>query len=203
MKRILALLLCLVCLAGCFAACKKEEPAVVDPVTNPEYTGAATVTRSGETVTIQLPLSLLDEKYRKNPSLFCDDNGYNNAEIRNNTVTVTMLKTKYDLQLVEKGLDAIGVIYDLLEDGGFSYFKKIEFLDQKAFQSVTILVDGAAFRADKTTAASLTEALAQSCFLYQVYTTANSYHCRVTAKDAESGDTVFDKTYRSNNRKLG
>ena len=73
--------------------------------------------------------------------------------------------------------------------------------DNTDFSELVILVDGNAYLMDPD-ADLLPYTLAQTCMIYQGYTTATKYKCRVLVKDEETGGAVRDETYQQTNKDL-
>ena len=201
MKRIIALCLCLltVCL---LAACGKQDPAA-DPVlsqvpdTDPAYTAPQEVTYPSGSVTIKVPLAFLSKDEKENLPAYADSHGFYSAEINEDKgiATLVMSELSHKLLLTSVGLDVIELLYGILDDGTFPYFKGIETYDSTDFSELVILVDGTAYLLDAD-ADLLPQTLARTCMIYQGYTTASKYQCRVLVKDEATGGAVKDETYK-------
>lgn len=208
MKRIIALSLCLLML-GLFAACGREssgasEPAFVEAaVTNPAYTEPQEITYPSGSVTLKVPLTFLRKEEKDNLPAFAENHGFYSAEIDEDkgVATLVMSELSHKLLLTTVGLDVIEALYGFLDNNTFPYFKGIETYDSTDFSELVILVDGNAYLMDPD-ADLLPYTLAQTCMIYQGYTTATKYKCRVLVKDEETGGAVRDETYQLTNKDL-
>ena len=202
MKRIIALSLCLltVCL---LAACGKTDEPAAEPdfveaaVTNPAYTAPQEVTYPSGSITIKVPLAFLSKEEKENLPAYADNHGFYSAEINEDKgiATLVMSELSHKLLLTTVGLVVIEDLYGFLDDGSFPYFKGIETYDSTNFSELVILVDGNAYMMDQN-ADLLPYTLAQTCMIYQGYTTETKYQCRVLVKDEATGSAVKDETYK-------
>ena len=201
MKRIIALSLCLPMLL-LLAACGRPDDAEMSnafieaPVTNPAYTETGTVPVPADSVTIKVPLAFLKNEQRENLASWADARGFYSAEIDEDkgVAILVMSDLSHRLLLTNIGLDVIESLYGLLDDHTFPYFKGIETYDSTDFSELVILVDGNAYMMDPD-ADVLPQTLAQTCMIYQGYTTEKKYTCRVLVKDEATGGAVKDETY--------
>lgn len=200
MKRILALGLCLLSLL-LLAACGHSEETFDDSfveaaVTNPAFTEPGTIPYPDNSVTIKVPLTFLKKDQRENLSGWAEARGFYSAEIdeEKGVAVLVMSDLTHRLLLTNVGLDVIEALYGLLDNHTFPYFKGIETYDSSDFSELVILVDGNAYMLDPESDV-LPQTLAQTCMVYQGYTTEKKYSCRVLVKDEESGGAVKDETY--------
>lgn len=201
MKRIIALSLCLLSLL-LLAACGKadvdqtSDAFVEAPVTNPAFTQTGTIPTPAGSITIKVPLAFLKNEQKENLASWADSRGFYSAEIDENkgVAILVMSDLSHRLLMTNVGLDVIEALYGLLDDKTFPYFKGIETYDSAGFTEVVILVDGNAYLTDPN-ADVLPQTLAQTCMIYQGYTTKDKYKCRVLVKDEATGGAVKDETY--------
>ncbi len=202
MKRIIALSLCLLTVV-LLSACGKEDTPAADPAfveaaaTNPAYTEPQEVTYPSGSVKIKVPLAYLSKEEKENLPTYAENHGFYSAEINEDKgiATLVMSELSHKLLLTTVGMDVIEDLYDFLDDGSFPYFKGIETYDSANFSELVILVDGNAYMMDPD-ADLLPYTLAQTCMIYQGYTTETKYQCRVLVKDEETGGAVKDETYK-------
>ena len=202
MKRIIALSLCLLTVV-LLSACGKEDTPAADPAfveaaaTNPAYTEPQEVTYPSGSVKIKVPLAYLSKEEKENLPAYAENHGFYSAKINEDKgiATLVMSELSHKLLLTTVGLDVIEDLYDFLDDGSFPYFKGIETYDSANFSELVILVDGNAYMMDPD-ADLLPYTLAQTCMIYQGYTTETKYQCRVLVKDEETGGAVKDETYK-------
>ena len=201
MKRMLALCLCLLC-AAALTACKQKEDGddtvfYEVPGTDPAYTETGTIPYPTGSVTVKVPLVFLKKEQTDNLAAWADAHGFYSAEIdeKKGVAVLVMGDLSHRLLLTSVGMDVIEALYGLLDDGTFPYFKGIETYDSSDFSELVILVDGNAYMTDPN-ADVLPETLAQTCMIYQGYTTETKYQCRVLVKDEATGSAVKDETYK-------
>lgn len=202
MKRIIALSLCLLTVV-LLSACGKEDTPAADPAfveaaaTNPAYTEPQEVTYPSGSVKIKVPLAYLSKEEKENLPAYAENHGFYSAKINEDKgiATLVMSELSHKLLLTTVGMDVIEDLYDFLDDGSFPYFKGIETYDSANFSELVILVDGNAYMMDPD-ADLLPYTLAQTCMIYQGYTTETKYQCRVLVKDEETGGAVKDETYK-------
>ena len=206
MKRMIALSLCLVSLL-LLAACGKgdggptSEAFVEAAVTHPAFTQPGTIPYPKGSVTIKVPLAFLKNDQTKNLAAWAESRGFYSAEIDKDkgVAVLVMSDLSHRLLLTNVGMDVIETLYGLLDDKTFPYFKGIETYDSAGFSEVVILVDGNAYMMDPN-ADVLPQTLAQTCMIYQGYTTEKKYKCRVLVKDEATGGAVKDETYTNTSK---
>jgi len=144
-----------------------------------------------------VPLAFLSKDEKENLPAYADSHGFYSAEINEDKgiATLVMSELSHKLLLTSVGLDVIELLYGILDDGTFPYFKGIETYDSTDFSELVILVDGTAYLLDAD-ADLLPQTLARTCMIYQGYTTASKYQCRVLVKDEATGGAVKDETYK-------
>ncbi len=202
MKRIIALSLCLLTVV-LLSACGKEDTPAADPAfveaaaTNPAYTEPQEVTYPSGSVKIKVPLAYLSKEEKENLPAYAENHGFYSAEINEDKgiATLVMSELSHKLLLTTVGMDVIEDLYDFLDDGSFPYFKGIETYDSANFSELVILVDGNAYMMDPD-ADLLPYTLAQTCMIYQGYTTETKDQCRVLVKDEKTGGAVKNETYK-------
>ena len=203
MKRMLYFSLCLLAVLLLAACGQSKETSVPEDtgfaeaaVTNPAYTEVRDITYPEGSVTIRVPLAFMSTEEKEDLPAYADSRGFYSAEIdeKKGVAILVMSDLSHKLLLTNVGLDVIEDLYDILDNGSFPYFKGIETYDSKDFSELVILVDGNAYLMDPN-ADLLPYTLAQTCMIYQGYTTETKYHCRVLVKDKETGGAVRDETY--------
>lgn len=184
------------CLALCFlfmfsfAACKKSETASAE-------NSSGNPVNMDETVSVEMPLELVDEEYRSDLDGFCKKYGYESASLSSDgkSVNVVVNEFNYKLKMTNRGMDAIKGIYSVTEDSkAYPYVTDIESYDDKDFKEVVLLVNKKKYEADASKdLAAYT--IGQSCLRYQAYSTSNDYECKVTVKDSKTKKVLDTKTY--------
>lgn len=188
-KSVLCLALCFLLLFS-FAACKRGETASAE-------NAAGKPVNLDETVDVEMPLELVDEKYRDDLDGFCRENGYESASLSSDgkSVKVTVNEFNYKLKMTNRGMDAIKGIYSVAEGSeAYPYVKGIESYDDKNFSQVTLLVDKKKYEADPSKELAA-YTIGQSCLRYQAYSTLTDYECKVTVKDSKTKKVLETKTY--------
>ena len=204
MKNCLSLLLCLAMLFS-LAACAENVELTEAGINNDAFSSENGSTQQKadapylkDTVKFTIPLSLIKESDRKDLDAYCSSHGYTSIKIneKKDTATIEMVEFSHQLMMTKIGLEVIDALYGTLEDGEYSYFKSIESFDEENFRSVVITVDREGYEADGTSSL-LPYSLAQMCFMYQVYSQSNHYRCKVTVKDAKSGEVIYENKYKA------
>ncbi len=203
MKRIISALLCVILVFG-FSACSKKDKgdeksvsAAVESVeskkADEEKTTKVKKRNPQEKVKITIPLDVIDEKYRNDMDAYCAEYGFLKAKInkRAQTVTITMKALTHELLLSRIGMKVVGSIYEIADSKDYPYIDKIESFDKDNFKSVVYSVDAKKY--SKDSAASYM--MAQSCLLYQLYTTDDDYRVDITVVDKNTGETIETDTY--------
>ncbi len=151
-------------------------------------------------VSITIPLVFIDEKFGDDIDAFCKANSFTSGEIneKEQTATIKMRALTYDLNLVRIGTQVMSNIGNTIDSGEYPYVKNIESYSDN-FDEIVMLVDGEGYKADKQ-GSLLPYFLGECGMFYQVYTTENEYECTVKLKDEKSGEIVFEKTYRTDNK---
>lgn len=189
MKNFLCLLLCILFVFS-FAACKKSE------TTSAENSSGNPVNLD-ETVSIAMPIELVDEEYRSNLDGFCKKYGYESATISEDGKSVNIVANEfnYKLKMTNTGMETIQSVYAVAEDSKtYPYVKGIESYDDKNFKEVTLLVDKKKYDADPSKELAA-YSIGQSCLTYQAYSTLTDYECKVTIKDNKTKEVIDTKTY--------
>lgn len=148
---------------------------------------------------VTMPLSFVDKKYHNNLDKYCKDYGYISCSLneKDQTVTVIMKALTYDLNLVKIGMQVMTSIGDAIDSGTYPYAVKLESYSEN-FDEIVMLVDGEGYKADPQSSL-LPYMLGECGTYYQVFTTENQYKCKVIIKDAETGEELFNKTYKTSN----
>lgn len=189
MKKILCLSLCILLLLS-FAACKKGE------TTSAENSSGSPVDMD-KSVSIAMPLELIDKEYRNDLDGFCKKYGYESATLSDDgkSVNVVANEFNYKLKMTNTGMETVKSIYAVAEDSKtYPYVKGIESYDDKNFAEVVLLVDKDKY--DKDVSKELAAySIGQSCLTYQAYSTLNDYECKVIIKDSKTKAVIETKTY--------
>ncbi len=151
-------------------------------------------------VKITIPLVFIDEKFGKDIEAYCKANSFTSGEIneKEQTATITMRALTYDLNLVRIGTQVMSSIGNTIDSGEYPYVKNIESYSDN-FDEIVMLVDGEGYKADKQ-GSLLAYFIGECGMFYQVYTTENEYECTVKLKDEKSGEIIFEKTYKTDNK---
>ncbi len=210
MKKITSLILCLACVLTLASCGKNKEAAANDVVTDESgiWVSETTAQKNGKEdkddkigtsnpnkkVEITIPLGAIDEKYRDNLQAYCEAKGYESAKLnkKDGTVTIKMRAITRDLLLTEIGMTVVGAIYEIAGNKkDYPYINKIESFDKDNFSSVVYSVNGKTYK--KNSAASYM--MAQSCLLYQLYSSDSNYKVTVTAVDKKNNKVIESITY--------
>ncbi len=150
-------------------------------------------------VKITMPLVFLDEEYRNDIKKYCEDFGYIEATVneKKQTVTVIMRALSYDLNLVKIGTTVMRNIGETVDSGEFPYVKRLESYSPN-FDELVMLVDGEGYKKDAQHSL-LPYFLGECGMYYQIFTTANEYHCTVKIKDEKTGEIIDEKYYETDN----
>ena len=146
-------------------------------------------------ITVVIPDSFIytfDAKYQENLQLYCTDNGFTSfaQDAENGTVSFNMPASVYNTMLYEKRRELNHNFIALIESEAYPYFNK--YINNEDYTEITLYVDKAQYESDSVSAL-LTDYIGDSCMhLYQVYTTSTYYHCKVTVKDNETGDVLYE-----------
>ncbi len=170
---------------------KDDSPAVQNGTKDPE-----------KLLEITMPLSHYDAINKCDISGFFNKNTYESCRIneKQKTFTVTIKSITHDFMLSNVGLQVIKSIASLLDSGDYPYLKRIGKYNAD-FSEIEIIVDGSAYKSAKGTDEIL-EFVGSCGILYQLYSTENSYKCKVTVTDEKSGEEIEKETFRQNNSGL-
>lgn len=211
MKKIICAVLCLTFLFTLAACGKKKDEGTLVAYKDDEgniVTEYVTTTKSSdigkkdinEKVEITIPLVLVGEEYKNDLDAYCQANGFISCKLnkKDQTVEIKMNSLTYDLNLVKIGTSIMRNIGNIVDSDDYPYAKKLESYSDN-FDEIVMLVDGEGYKADNQ-ASLLPYSLGEYGMFYQVYTTQNEYKCTVKIKDEKSGEIIFEKTYKSDNK---
>lgn len=151
-------------------------------------------------VSFSMPLHYLEEKYRNDPDTFCREHNYISCVIDEQAqiFTVTMNSMTYDFMLINVGLQSIKNISNAIESEKYPFFKELrEYNDN--FSEITVLVDGAVYKAATPESEAFMAFIAGCGIYYQLYTVENDYECKVVVRDSASKDIIDAKVFKQNN----
>lgn len=213
MKKFICICLCAVFVLTLAACGKKKEEGPLVAYRDDEgniVTGYATTTKQNkkdngkkdinEEVEITMPLVFVGEEYKNDLESYCKTNGFISCKLnkKDQTVEIKMNSLTYDLNLTRIGTQIMRNIGNMIDSGEYPYAKKLESYSDN-FDEIILLVDGEGYNADNQ-ASLLPYSLGEYGMFYQVYTTENKYKCTVKIKDEKSGEIIFEKTYKSDNK---
>ena len=197
MKKIISALLALTVLFS-FACCGKNE----DTSDKDESTTAVTAPKAQESkkdknkkpdkkgmnekVDIEIPLLLIEEKYRNDLDKYAEEYGYEKVKLnkKTQTVEITMTAMSHELLLTRIGITIMSSIGSTFESEEFPYMTGIgEYNDD--FSEIEIFVDKEGYKNDQQSSL-LPYTIGQFCMHYQLYTTRTEYECKVTVKDSKT-----------------
>lgn len=177
----------------CFASCgKKGENAASFIINSTSESGSGKIS---DTVKVNIPVALIDEKYQNDIDAFCSEYGFEKGKTNSDgTVTVKKDALSYDLLLTQIGMQTIGKIYAVAEDGDFPYVKGIKSYDDKNFAAVSVLVNRAKYSSSKDPAL-MRLTIAKSCMVYQAFAGIEEPKFTLTIIDNKTKETIEEKTY--------
>lgn len=187
MKKVLSLVLLFV-LIFCFASCGRTQPETLVQQTE-ETTGSLK-----DTVTVNLPITLIDEEYQNDLKAYCERYGYISAKLNDDgqSVQIKMNKFSHELLTTEIGLKVLQQIADITDSGDYPYVKKLVKVDRDNFKQVVISVDAQGYKKAGTMAPYI---IGQSCLLYQAYDDTDDYRCEVTVTDEKTNKIIDTLIY--------
>lgn len=149
-------------------------------------------------VKITLPLSFYDEKNQGDTDGFINKGNYEKIKVdeKDGTFTVTMKALTHDLMLSGVGLQVIKSIVTLLDNEDYPYVKQLGNYNSD-FSEIELLVDAKEYKAAKNSG-DIAPFVAGCGIFYQMYSTENSYRCKVIIKSVKS-DKVIDEYYAEQN----
>lgn len=188
MKKILSVVLILTAVFFCFASCGKAQPATLSQQTE-ESTGSLK-----DTVTVNLPITFVDEEYQDNLKAYCEKYGYISAKLNDDgqTVKIKMKKFSHELLTTEIGLKVLQQISSVTDSGDYPYIKKLVRIDRDGFKQVVISVDAEEYKKAGTMGPYI---IGQSCLLYQAYDDTDDYRCEVTVTDEKTNKIIDTLVY--------
>ncbi len=199
-KTVAFLLLVITLLTFCSCGKKNDEPTPQGVTINIEETKKPEATKEetneDKTIKINLPLELIEEKYRDNLDAYCSSYGYDSAKLnKDNTVTVKMSALTHSLLLTRMGLTVMTQIGNVLDSGDYPYFKDIGVYNED-FSYIVLLVDGKKYK-EESTSNFLPYVVSEFCMYYQLYTTRDNYQCEVVIADEKTKEVVYSNIYKT------
>ncbi len=212
MKKILCTVLCLTFLFTLAACGKKKDEGTLVAYKDDEgnvVTEYVTTTKSSsnsdkkdinEKVEITIPLVLVGDEYQDDLDAYCEANGFISCKLnkKDQTVKIQMKSLTYDLNLAKIGTSIMRNIGDIVDSDNYPYAIELESYSDN-FDEIVMIVDGEGYKADNQSSL-LPYSLGEYGMFYQIYTTQNEYECTVKLKDEKSGEIIFEKTYKSDNK---
>lgn len=213
MKKIICAVLCLTFLFTLAACGKKKDEGTLVAYRDDEgnvVTEYVTTTKSSkndsgkkdinEEVEVTMPLIFVSEEYRNDLDAYCEANGFISCKLneKDQTVKIKMNSLTYDLNLVKIGTQVMSNIGNTIDSGEYPYVVNLESYSDN-FDEIVMLVDGEGYKKDNQSSL-LPYFLGECGMFYQVYTTQNEYECTVKIKDEKSGEIIFEKTYKTDNK---
>lgn len=195
MKKICSVLLVFIVLLS-LSACGKKPEKPERPTLFPEEETTERKTASlKDTVTIRLPITMLEEQYRNDLDAYCEKYGYIKANFKNgkSEVEITMNSFSHELLLTQIGLQVLKAIAEVTDSGEYPAVKELKSIDRNDFRFAEITVDAEKYEKDGSKTAPYI--IGQSCLLYQVYTVSDNYRCEVKVIDEKTGKTIETKVY--------
>lgn len=154
-------------------------------------------------VKITLPLSFYDEKNQGDTDGFINKGNYEKIKVdeKDGTFTVTMKALTHDLMLSGVGLQVIKSIVTLLDNEDYPYVKQLGNYNSD-FSEIELLVDAKEYKAAKNSG-DIAPFVAGCGIFYQMYSTENSYRCKVIIKSVKSGKVIDEYYAEQNNSNMG
>jgi len=168
-----------------------NSPIIVNGTKNPD-----------RLVEITMPLSYYDAANKCDVSGFFNKNTYHSCRVneKQKTFTVTLKSITHDFMLANVGIQVISNIGTMLDSDEYPYIKGLGKYNSD-FSEIEFIVDAGAYSSAKNTDEMLE--FAGNCgLLYQLYTTENSYKCKIIITDEKTGEKITDKTFRQDNNGL-
>ncbi len=154
-------------------------------------------------VQFSMPLHYLEDKYKNDLNLFCQENNYIACTIdeQAQTFTVTMNAMTHDLMLSKVGIQSIKNIANVMNSEKYPFFKELGNsvkISESGFKEISVFVDRAGYEAESDKE-SFMAYIAGCGIYYQLYTTSNDYSCKVIVQDMESDEVLDAKLFQQNN----
>lgn len=153
-------------------------------------------------VEITMPLSHYDAANKCDIAGFFNKNTYQSCTVneKQKTFTVTLKSITHDFMLSNVGISVIGSLGSILDSDKYPYIKRLGGYNSD-FSEIEFIVNEESYKSAKNTSEMLE--LAGSCgILYQLYTTKNSYKCKVIITDENTGKEIAKKTFSQDNKGL-
>ena len=149
---------------------------------------------SKKDVKITVPLSAIPEKYQNNLEAYREEHGYESVrKDANGNIRIKMSSLSYGLLQTQTGITVINAIYEIADMKAYSFIKEVKELDTDDFRSITVSVNAKKYKeADD----SAFQAMADSCFYYQLFSENPVYKCEITVVNAKTGEVIETKTFR-------
>jgi len=151
---------------------------------------------------ITMPLSYYDAVNKCDISGFFNKNTYQSCRVneKQKTFTVTIKSITHDFMLSNVGIQVISSLGSLLDSDDYPYIKRLGGYNSD-FSEIEFVVNEDAYRSAGNKD-QLLEFAGNCGILYQLYTTENSYKCKVIITDEKSGKEIESKTIRRDNSGL-
>ncbi|MCM1544464.1 MAG: hypothetical protein NC110_04110 [Ruminococcus sp.] len=191
--RVISLIICLFMLFS-FAGCKKEEANNDANESTVASTTEEDKVAKNRTVKFELPIGMIDKKYRNDLDAYCEANGFISAKLnkRTQTVTIKMKSFSHELLLGNIGMTVLKSINEIASSKKYPSVKQIKKINTDDFSEVTILVDSRQYKKDGDSAPYV---IGQSCLLYQLYAGVKNYSCTVNVVDQKTNQVIDQKVY--------
>ena len=210
-KTVIAVLCAVLVIVALTVFLKKDKPDDTTPTTVSATEDEATEAYSAyepeggtkdpeKLVKITMPLSMYDAENQCDTGGFFKKSSYEKCEVNKSqkTFTVTVKSITHDFMLSNVGLQVIKALGYMLDSGDYPYIKQLGNYNSD-FSEIEIIVDATGYRLSSDAKGAL-EFVADCGIYYQLYTTQNSYSCKVTAKDIETGKVIDEITAKKNNK---
>lgn len=212
-KRVIVILCAVLVIVAVFVLLKKDKPSQsTDASTSSSEVQQPSIDNSpviengtknpDRLVEITMPLSYYDAVNKCDVSGFFNKDTYQSCRVdeKKKTFTVTLKSITHDFMLANVGIQVVGSIGTILDSDQYPYIKGLGKYNSD-FSEIEFIVNEESYRSAKNTAEMLE--FAGSCgILYQLYTTENSYKCKIILTDEKTGEKVTEKTFRQDNSSL-
>lgn len=171
---------------------KDNTPDIVNGTKNPD-----------KLVRVTLPLLFYDAKKKGDTEGFIHAGNYEKISVdeKDKTFTVTMKSITHDFMLSSVGIQVIKSIVSLLDNKDYPYVKQLGNYNSD-FSEIELLVDAKEYQAAENKD-EIAPFVASCGIFYQVYSTENSYSCKVLIKSVKSGKIIDEYVAQQNNGNMG
>lgn len=154
-------------------------------------------------VKVTLPLSFYDAVKKADTSGFINKGNYEKIDIneKQKTFTVTMRSITYDFMLSNVGIQVIKNIVTLLDNKDYPYIKSLGDYNSD-FSEIELIVDEKEYGKAKNTG-EIGPFVANCGVFYQIYSTENSYSCKVVIRGEKNNSVLDEYSAQFNNSNLG